>query len=227
MALVMSSPCLGSRPSPSMHARDMRSPLRMPKSTPKLTPSMPVLSEDSRVLVDVDFRLESAAVDSIKKQCPPPSPLWPATPPSLSQLVMRNTFLDFASPILDASQVKRDRALSDFTGLQFIKQGLVEEDWSLPPAACDTDYGAFDARGHSGEWCPDANYMQWNGSECGYTCPQQEVMWVPVQIRYDTVPFDQYMPDSSFSGTYQHDKVRGIFGTLSEAHRRCNSALWS
>merc|ERR1712151_1474915 len=52
------------------------------------------------------------------KLCPPPSPLWPRTPPSLAQLEERNTFLNFYDSNCTASPCvsSRRRALSDFTG---------------------------------------------------------------------------------------------------------------
>jgi len=202
----------------------------MPKATPKSTPVLQTVSEDSRVLVDASFCLEAPALDSITRQQPPPSPLWPATPPSLSKLVCRNTFVEFCAtppPFLDVS--KRDRALSEFSGLQLIEAGLIEEeDWCLPPAACDIGDG-YDSQCYSGESWPDAGYAQWHTSEAGYIYPEHQMMLVPVEIAiaHGLVPVDQHMHNPSFTGTYEENKLLGIFGSMSEVDRRCNAALWS
>merc|ERR1719235_1763715 len=61
-----------------------------------------------------------SAVGPSLKPAPPPSPLWPMTPPSLAQLEERNTFLTFndytkcsASPLV----CSKPRSVSDFTGM--------------------------------------------------------------------------------------------------------------
>lgn len=86
---------------------------------------------------DMDFQLEPAALDIASLQRSPAAQL----PLRTSELVVRNTFLQLESP-RDSDPTsgigQRKRALSDFTGSQLVKAGLLGQNWFSAAQASET-----------------------------------------------------------------------------------------
>jgi len=144
------SPFIGNAPSPLLTSR---------VATPLLLLKVDELSEvdflgEGFELTQPALHLEEPLPSSLctsplvscvqaTKPGPPPSPLWPVAPPSLHELVEKNTFLDYnydAQDIPAQEVCGRQRAFSDFTGMQLVKSGVVLEDLCLPDSeSCLTD----------------------------------------------------------------------------------------
>lgn len=135
------SPFVSNAPSPLLRSRG---------TTPLLLQKVDELSEvdflgEGFELTPPALHLEESLPSSLRasplvscvrapRPGPPGSPFWPATPPSLDELVEKNTFLNFndATDFPTEELCVRRRALSDFAGMQMARSVVAMDELCLP-----------------------------------------------------------------------------------------------